>query len=194
MNTEGRHRVWAFIPESMQRLIDAGNVVLGKYHPKRDDWTINYRVPKKVAKAKEAGVVGRAGHDAGTHSTELLREFPGAQGLFPFPKSVYAVRDCLAAVVRNRPQAIILDFFAGSGTTFHATCLLNAEDGGSRRTILVTNNEVDEKTANALHKQGHHRGDREFEAPGYSARRRGLAARPSSPAYNRAERKSSGAT
>jgi len=80
--------------------------------------------------------------------------------------SVYAVRDCLAPVVRERPNALIVDFFAGSGTTFHATCLLNAEDGGERRSILVTNNEVSEKTAKELNNNGYHRGDSEFEAQG----------------------------
>lgn len=165
IDSEGRHRVWAFVPESMQKMIDDGNVLLGKYHANRDDWTINYRIPRKNSR-KLKTVWWEKAHDAGTHGTELLKKLLGAQGLFPFPKSVYAVKDCLAAVVRDRPNALILDFFAGSGTTFHATCLLNAEDGGSRRSILVTNNEVDEKTANALNKRGLYRGDAKFEAHG----------------------------
>ena len=165
IDTEGRHRVWGFVPDSMQKMIDAGNVVLGRFHATRDDWTINYRVPKKNSR-KLKTVWWEKTHDAGTHGTALLKKLLGGQGLFPFPKSVYAVRDCLAAVVRNRPDALILDFFAGSGTTFHATCLLNAEDGGSRRTVLVTNNEVDEKTAKSLNKEGLYRGDDGFEAHG----------------------------
>jgi adenine-specific DNA-methyltransferase len=165
IDTEGRHRCWAFIPSSMQKMIDEGNVFLGRYHKKRDDWTINYRVPKKTTR-KLKTVWWEKSHDAGTHGTQLLKNILGVQGLFPFPKSVYAVRDCLAAVVRNRPNALVLDFFAGSGTTFHATCLLNAELGGSRRSILVTNNEVDEKTARQLEKEGLFRGDREFEKHG----------------------------
>lgn len=105
-------------------------------------------------------------HDAGTHGTTLLHKFLGRRNAFPFPKSVYAVRDCLAAVVRNRPNALILDFFAGSETTFHATCLLNAEDGGNRRAILVTNNEVSAKMAQQLNRQGLYPGDAEFEQYG----------------------------
>lgn len=165
IDKKGDHRVWAFIPSSMQEKIDAGNVLLGKYHKDRDDWTINYRVPKKNTR-KLKTVWWEKSHDAGTHGTELLKKLLGARGLFPFPKSVYAVRDCLAAVVRNRPDALILDFFAGSGTTLHATALLNAADGGERRCILVTNNEVDEKTSKKLAKQGHYRGDPEFETHG----------------------------
>lgn len=165
IDTEGGHRCWAFIPSSMQRMIDEGNVLLGRYHETRDDWTINYRVPKKSTR-KLKTVWWDKSHDAGTHGTEMLKKLLGKQGLFPFPKSVYAVRDCLAAVVRSRPNALILDFFAGSGTTLHATCLLNAEDGGARRCVMVTNNEVDEKTARLLHKEGAHRGDTAFENHG----------------------------
>ncbi len=87
----------------------------------------------------------------------------GPPGLFPFPKSVFAVRDALAAVVHNRPDALIVDFFAGSGTTFNATCLLNAEDGGRRRSLLVTNNEVEASRARELAKSGLWRGDTGYD-------------------------------
>lgn len=40
IDSEGRHRCWAFVPSSMQRVIDEGNVALGKYHKKRNDWTV----------------------------------------------------------------------------------------------------------------------------------------------------------
>jgi len=165
IDAEERHRCWAFVSEHMQELIDAGDVVLGKHNAKRDSWTINYRVPRKPTRKLKTVWVNKA-YDAGTHGTELLRRLLGEPGLFQFPKSVYAVKDCLAAVVRNRPNALILDFFAGSGTTFHATCLLNAEDGGRRRTILITNNEVSKDVAQRLSEKGLFRGDPEFEKYG----------------------------
>ena len=56
-----------------------------------------------------------------------------------------------------------MDFFAGSGTTLHAINLLNAEDGGKRRCILVTNNEVYIKEAETLAKNGYKPGDCEWE-------------------------------
>jgi adenine-specific DNA-methyltransferase len=149
----------------MQKRIDAGDVILGKYNVKRDSWTIKYRVPKKPTRKLKTVWVKKA-YDAGTHGTQLLARLLGKPGLFEFPKSVYAVRDCLAAVVRGRPNALVVDFFAGSGTTFHSVCLLNAEDGGRRRTILVTNNEVSRKTAQDLRKKGLFRGDPEFEKHG----------------------------
>jgi adenine-specific DNA-methyltransferase len=165
IDKEGHHRCWRFIPASMQALIDAGRVVLGKHHKAQDTWTLNYWVRKSASKKLET-VWWDTSHDAGTHGTTLLSRILGRRNAFPFPKSVYAVRDCLAAVVRHRPDALILDFFAGSGTTLHATCLLNAEDGGRRRCLLVTNNEVAEKDARRLARQGVHRGDLEFERHG----------------------------
>ena len=58
---------------------------------------------------------------------------------FDFPKPTSLISKLLMLPVRKDP--VILDFFAGSGTTLHATMQLNAEDGGHRKCILVTNNE-----------------------------------------------------
>jgi adenine-specific DNA-methyltransferase len=85
---------------------------------------------------------------------------------FAFPKSVYAVRDALASVIRNRPKAIVLDFFAGSGTTLHATAMLNAEDDGQRQCILATNNEVGSEKSADLAKAGVTPGSKEWESHG----------------------------
>lgn len=80
-------------------------------------------------------------HDATQLGTKILNSIIGS-GKFDFPKSIYAVHDVLRFFVANKPNALIVDFFAGSGTTLHAVNLLNAEDGGKRRCIMVTNNEV----------------------------------------------------
>jgi adenine-specific DNA-methyltransferase len=64
----------------------------------------------------------------------------GAREMFQYPKSPYAVKDCILAGT-NKKDAIILDFFAGSGTTAQAVLELNKEDGGNRQFILCTNNE-----------------------------------------------------
>jgi adenine-specific DNA-methyltransferase len=100
-------------------------------------------------------------YDAGKYGASLVGALIRTD--FPFPKSLYTVRDCLSAVTANRDDALILDFFAGSGTTLHATVLLNNETGGNRRCILVTNNEVNEKKEKALAVKGHCPGDPEFE-------------------------------
>ena len=59
---------------------------------------------------------------------------PGCK--FDFPKSLYNVYDCLYAVVAEDKDAVILDFFGGSGTTAHAVLELNKEDDGNRKFIL----------------------------------------------------------
>ena len=58
---------------------------------------------------------------------------------FDYPKSVALLMTLLGSA--NDKDSTILDFFAGSGTTLHATMKLNSEDGGHRKCILVTNNE-----------------------------------------------------
>lgn len=100
------------------------------------------------------------------HGTVLLERILGSSLAFPFPKSIYAVQDCLRVAGADSENALILDFFAGSGTTLHSTCLLNAEDGGNRQCILVTNNEVNEKQALELKLNGHWPGDAKFEQHG----------------------------
>ena len=79
-------------------------------------------------------------YDCSHHGTKALHDILPTID-FAFPKSLHAVYDCLEIIVRNRKNAIILDFFAGSGTTGHAVLQLNNEDKGSRQFILCTNNE-----------------------------------------------------
>lgn len=100
-------------------------------------------------------------HDATQLGTKLLNAIIGKR--FDFPKSLYAVHDTIRFFVANKPNALIVDFFAGSGTTLHAVNLLNAEDGGKRRCIMVTNNEVSETEAKTLKKKGYHPGQDEWE-------------------------------
>lgn len=165
IDNEGRERVWRYSRQTMQAYIAAGEIVVGSLNKATGSWTLNHRKLKKEVRRHKT-VWWEKAHDAGVHGTNVVNRLLGKPGLFPFPKSVYAVRDALAAVVRTRPDALIVDFFAGSGTTLHATCLLNAADGGRRRCVLVTNNEVSESTATALSQAGHYRGDPAFEARG----------------------------
>lgn len=106
-----------------------------------------------------------ASHDATQYGSGLLGDIlPDRR--FPFPKSLYAVRDTLRFYLEDKPTALTVDFFAGSGTTLNAVNLLNATDGGQRRCILVTNNEVSAEEAAALSARGLQPGDAEWEAQG----------------------------
>lgn len=193
LRTDGTLGNWRVSPPTLRLLLAKGYVKLGGFDEARGTWTILY-LGQKAQNQIEAGVIEivdrhevtgevtvrytetqqrsiktvwhRATHDAGNYGSSLLRGILGEGGKFSFPKSLYATRDAVAAVVRDRPNALIVDFFAGSGTTLNAVNLLNATDGGSRRCILVTNNEVSAEEAASLSARGLQPGDAEWEAQG----------------------------
>ena len=103
-------------------------------------------------------------HDATEHGTKLLQKIIGNR--FSYPKSLYSVRDSINFFLCNKPDALVADFFAGSGTTLHAVNLLNAEDGGNRRCIMVTNNEISAEERKSFEARGIKQGDPEWEARG----------------------------
>lgn len=185
---EGR---WQLSREKLLQLIEKGYVRLGSFND-RGTIAIDY-IPRGEVKKIENGlfkIVGRneddftviindesyvpnfipgcqwniPSHDATQQGSKLLYNIIGKR--FTFPKSLYAVHDTIRFFVANKPNALIVDFFAGSGTTLHAVNLLNAEDGGNRRCILVTNNEVSESEAKKLTKEGHQPGDEKWERLG----------------------------
>jgi adenine-specific DNA-methyltransferase len=106
-----------------------------------------------------------ARHSAGDYGTKVVSALLGGRR-FPFPKSLYAVEDTLRLFVAEKPDAIVLDFFAGSGTTAHAVMRLNRQDDGRRQSISVTNNEVASEEQSTLREQGFRPGDPDWEARG----------------------------
>ena len=114
---------------------------------------------------KPLTVWNSASHNAAEGGTNLQKQLlPDRR--FPFPKSLYAVEDAIRFFVADKPNAVILDFFAGSGTTAHAVMRLNRQDSGSRQAIIVTNNEVSADEAKSLTERGFRDGDAEWEALG----------------------------
>jgi len=193
LRTDGSLGNWRVSPPTLRLLLAKGYVKLGGFDEARGTWTILY-LGQKAQNQIEAGAIEvvsrdevtgevtvryteaqqrsiktvwhRATHDAGNYGSSLLRAILGEGGKFSFPKSLYATRDAVAAVVRDRPNALIVDFFAGSGTTLNAVTLLNATDGGQRRCILVTNNEVSAEEAENLRARGLQPSDSDWEAVG----------------------------
>lgn len=189
---DGKLGIWRVDGQRLMWLAARGYAYATSWDEARGTWSIKYLMEGSVSAIEDGRIVveGRGPHGevrlragarqstpktiwhrgrhtaGGSVGTQALAALLGERNLFPFPKSVYAVRDCLTVAVGDRPDALILDFFAGSGTTLHATCLMNAADGGSRRSVLVTNNEVEEKTVASLAKQGHYRGDPAFDRHG----------------------------
>jgi len=105
-------------------------------------------------------------HDATQYGTRLLDDSFLPKRDFPYPKSLYAVEDALRFFVVDKPDAVILDFFAGSGTTAHAVMRLNKQDGGKRQCLSVTNNEVAANEQKALREKGGRPGDADWEKLG----------------------------
>lgn len=123
-------------------------------------------VERSSAKSVAAkSIWNKVTHDATANGTNLIAKIIG-NSRFSFPKSLYAEHDAIRFFVASNPDALIIDFFAGSGTTLHAVNLLNAEDGGHRRCILVTNNEVSADEAKALTERGFQPGDEEWNKLG----------------------------
>jgi adenine-specific DNA-methyltransferase len=193
LRTDGSLGNWRVSPPTLRELLAKGYVKLGGFDEARETWTLLY-LGKKAQNQIDAGIIEimsrdeitgevsvkyteaqqrsiktvwhRATHDAGNYGSSLLRNILGGGGRFSFPKSLYATRDAVAAIVRDRPHALVVDFFAGSGTTLNALSLLNATDGGQRRCILVTNNEIAGDEAESLRAQGLQPGDDAWEQNG----------------------------
>ena len=89
---------------------------------------------------------------------------------FDYPKDTTVLARWIGIVTGHDPDAVILDFFGGSGSTMHAVMNMNAADGGRRQCILVTNNEVNAAAEKELTKAGHRKGDPEWEAQGIHSR------------------------
>ncbi len=167
IDENGDERVWAFVATRMADEITVGNVAVGRYNKRRKTWAIKVRrVKKQDSRLKERTIWWDARYDSGANGTSLLTALLGRASAFPFPKSLYTLTDLIAVCTANRPDAVILDFFAGSGTTMHATAYLNSLDDGSRRSISVTNNEVGVNAQLALVKKALKPGDEQWEVQG----------------------------
>lgn len=182
--TEGR---WSISNSSLREAIDLGYARLGGWRGERTPITYLKSGERAKVESGEMPVVGRrsdgsvvtdntdyvakfvptdmwriTSHDAGNSGSHMLaRLIPGRR--FPFPKSLYAVEDALRFFVNDKPDARILDFFSGSGTTAHAVMRLNRQDGGLRQCISVTNNEVGSDEQKGLLKGGLRSGDLDWE-------------------------------
>lgn len=118
-----------------------------------------YQTPTSKHVTTQWDILSHSAEHGGTRVLNAL--IPGRR--FPYPKSLYAVEDVLRLFVGDKPNAVVLDFFAGSGTTAHAVMRLNKQDGGNRRCISVTNNEVAADEQKALREKGFRASDPEWE-------------------------------
>lgn len=187
LSKDGDERLWSLIPEQARTNLEKGYLRVKNWNKKERTGTVYY-LPSGTIDDIESGKARTTGknndgsiiakyeaegttppkrvwnmksHNAETYGTNVLNSILGKR--FDYPKSIYAVHDALSFFVGNNPNALIIDFFAGSGTTLHAVNLLNAEDNGNRRCVLVTNNEMSVEEEKQLIDAGRLPGDEEWE-------------------------------
>lgn len=190
LSKDGDERLWSLVPEQARLNFEKGYLKVNNWNSANKSGTVYY-LPSGTIKDIENGKATIVGyntdgsveakyhsegttppkrvwnmktHNAETYGTNILNAIIGKR--FDYPKSLYAVHDVIRFFVANKPNAIIVDFFSGSGTTLHAVNLLNAEDDGHRRCIMVTNNEVSADEAKMLKDKGYQPGDAEWEKLG----------------------------
>jgi len=189
---DGHQYSWSVVPETLRSIQSRGGLKTGNVNLERGSYPFYYlssgafekidrgeilikgrgkqgevivEFAEGLKSAAPRSVWNQVSHDAGSHGTGLLQKLlPGRK--FPFPKSLYAVEDCLRFFTKSKPDALVLDFFGGSGTTCHAVARLNRQDGGRRQSIVVTNNEVSEGESAVLRAEGHCPGQPEWESQG----------------------------
>lgn len=139
-NNNGRKACWRWSKEKLKWGIENGFVIIKK---SKNIWTV---YTKQYLNCDNNGeIINRSQRPLGVidkYSSTQAAKFLEAirlSKLFNYSKPIDLIKYLIDRFVDINP--IILDFFAGSGTTLHATMQLNSEDGGHRKCILVTNNE-----------------------------------------------------
>jgi len=132
VNTKGIERVWLWDRQRASENLSELQAVIRKGKP-----TVYYK-RRKQGRIKPTSFWYGSKYNANAYGTRLLT-YILPDNDFDFPKSLYSVIDCIDLFLP--PNGLVLDFFAGSGTTGHAALALNNEDQGNRKFILCTNNE-----------------------------------------------------
>lgn len=191
ISKKGLPCIWRLIPSRFMGDVKKGHINVIKQIPGKNpnEFGIQYLSAGIIKKIKSGEVVPKGrdeingtyildsymseGSDIPTIWTE--KEFYTTKGSgqieaimgnkdFPYPKPLTLITEVLRACTNE--NSLILDFFAGSGTTLNAVNLLNDQDGGYRRCILVTNNEISKKQHKAFTKAGLTPGSVEWEKHG----------------------------
>lgn len=126
------NRVWAYIPVSMDKLIGEGRVIFPKDSAKRPMLKRFKSELKSSFNPFSSLMIKRVGLN--TEATRLMNDLMGAS-IFEYSKPLSLLENLISQVVQD--DGIVMDFFAGSGTTAHAVMNLNARDGKSRKCISV---------------------------------------------------------
>lgn len=127
----------------LKRIWRRGKDVINEMFENGDIWVKNtnngYQVYFKFTGGLEGetpkSIWSDSKYSASEYGTRTLDNILGSREVFSYPKSPHATKDCL--YISSHRNAIILDYFSGSGTTGHSTIMLNREDNGNRKFILI---------------------------------------------------------
>jgi adenine-specific DNA-methyltransferase len=127
-------RCWGTDEASYKRLLDDWRIMFGRSGDARPQRKVFYEERKAFGQVENTWFSGDK-HGTATHGTRELQSLFDGQIVFDSPKPSTLIRSLLR--ITTREQDIVVDFFAGSGTTAHALLGLNREDGGNRRFVMV---------------------------------------------------------
>ena len=133
--TDGNEMSWRWSKEKFDR--DAADVIISGTAP---NWTFYKKQRPELGdmpSKKPKSIFYRPEYST-TNGTNQVKAIFGEK-VFDYPKPLELIIDLLS--ITTSKDSLILDFFAGSGTTGHAVAVLNKRDNGQRRFILCTNNE-----------------------------------------------------
>ena len=133
LDSEGKQRVWRKTPPSFLDHVSKGEIKIERRNSGTWKVLLIDRI-KDGTRPKSVWVGSR--YDAASHGTKLLKKMFGDVE-FGFPKALWATQDVLYVTLGEKTDGVVLDYFAGSGTTGHAVINLNREDGGRRVFILI---------------------------------------------------------
>lgn len=135
LGQKGEERVWRYERSTMINLIEENKIICTPKH------SLKVIKNRDIKYEPVFSVWTDSRYNAGTFGTDYLANVLEIPESFTYPKSLHTVKDAIKFSTMDNSDAIILDFFAGSGTTGQAVIELNSEDNGNRKFILATNNE-----------------------------------------------------
>lgn len=190
---KGEERVWRLAPDRFEGDWAKGYIKVSPNRRKgeRNLFSVQY-LPAGVISKVENGEIQILGYEEGVPTLQLgenrtvgaalpsiwteggFRTSVGTDHLkfvlgdkrFPYPKPVPLIADIVRGFAPNKEDAVILDYFGGSGTLLEAVMAANDGDGGSRQAVLITNNEVSADDSSKLRAAGHRKGELIWESKG----------------------------
>lgn len=191
VTTKGLPCVWRLIPSSFLEYVNNGYIRVIRQKQKKNNSLFGVQfLADGIIKKIKAGIIQISGKEpvngaliieeyktdgSGIPTIWSEKQFYTSKGTsqiqnimggkdFPYPKPIDLILEALRSCTSD--DSLIVDFFAGSGTTLNAVNLLNSQDDGQRRCLIVTNNELSKKQTKELLSAGIHPRETQWESKG----------------------------